>query len=812
MPSCWRESVGKVTTAAWLGSFLLSCHVGCVASAETVALWLFDEQVGLYPSCVLGDARAQEFPLVLGTGGRIVPGRFGNALEPAQQREVQYPREHYGLEGDDVDGARQPLTWETADFCALMTRGENHLRKEVGFASPLQSRLNLAAFDWTVEFWYLPTKAAGDEGVVFELGRGPRGRGGPVTQLILNSDRRGFVLVNQPAGIELRIPSRAQALDPQRPGWHHLAFVYAAASGQLRHFVDGRLQPLPDPCELQPLDHGTGDYFCVGRDGDWRRPLPGRIDELRFSDNQVYREPFEPPGSFSTLFGSDYEPTPLRQGPPLLFTANAPRDGVVALGGRKHLFVDDALVADTENIQFRVHPPRLAERIADDIHGHLTLYEGADGLIRLYYQGPRKSLAVMTSRDGVHWEKPDLGRSYHGARNVVIEDPVGLGSVFVDPNASAAQRVKYFSGYRGRGFFVYWSPDGFAFQRNETSALPQRGASQSIVFYDDQRRVYAGYHRSDMAKTVGGKTLRTFVMTETRDILRPWPFRRVSQHEQQAVAKTRRLSTKNPWYIDNGPLTPPGFGLEFPTVFAPVEGLDPVGTDIYVPKCLKYPWAPDTYLAFPTVYFHYHGDGPDTRRQLGLRRRRRGSGPTETQVAVSRNGIDWKRYPRPTYIGNGRHGGRDIHMAYAAQGMVRRGTEIWQYYLGTEKYHSSWTGRRRPSLFRVVQRVDGFVSADAPYTGGTLTTRPLTFAGNRLVLNIDTDATGYAQVGLMDADGRPIPGFGLDECVYINGDYVDTEVEWTDRGTDVQSLAGQTVRIVVRMRGSSLYSLQFVSR
>ena len=46
-----------------------------------------------------------------------------------------------------------------------------------------------------------------------------------------------------------------------------------------------------------------------------------------------------------------------------------------------------------------------------------------------------EKLAVLTSRDGVHFEKPDLGRSLGGARNIVIDDPVGLGTLFVDPNA-----------------------------------------------------------------------------------------------------------------------------------------------------------------------------------------------------------------------------------------------------------------------------------------------------------------------------------------------------------------------------------------
>jgi hypothetical protein len=78
------------------------------------------------------------------------------------------------------------------------------------------------------------------------------------------------------------------------------------------------------------------------------------------------------------------------------------------------------------------------------------------------------------------------------------------------------------------------------------------------------------------------------------------------------------------------------------------------------------------------------------------------------------------------------------------------------------------------------------------------------------VLNINTGGLGYAQVGFEDDVGRPIPGFSLDDCIYINGDSVACTVEWLGKGRDVSSLAGRTVRLVVRMRGTSLYALQFI--
>jgi hypothetical protein len=775
---------------------------------------------------------------VLGPGGQIVAGKYGNALEPLEQAKIKLSSANRftGFERRPrIDPARKmkPMDWANANFCALMTRGEKHLRQEVGFASPTSTRLNLADFDWTVEFWYRPTGNDSAEGVVLEIGQGPRGENDRVTQLVLNADQQGFTFINQPSGTRLEIPSGAAALANQSSDWHHLAFVYDASAGQLKHFVDGKLQALPAKCELKPLKPGDEDYLCVGRDGVWQRPLPGRIDELRISNAQIYEDNFTPPASFSKFNDPTYAPPQLKAGPPLLFAGQKNVDEVVPLGGRKYLFIDDAIVAASEYVNFTVNPPRLAERVRDNVNGHLVVWEDDEGLIRMYYKIGGSRLAVLTSRDGVHWEKPDLRKGVGShfrpgattssdgppkkrpdpvARNVVIDDPVGLGTIFVDPNAPPEERIKYLSGYDGRAIYVYTSPDGFRFRRNETAALPFRGASQSIAYYDDQRQKYVAFHRTDMPETVGGHTERAFVMTETTDPMRPWPFRPVSLEEHLQVAKHRRIGSKLPWYLDNGPLTPPGFGIEYPTIFASEDGFDPLATDVYVPKNVKYPWATDTYLAFPLMYLHYHDDGPATRQVLGRRDRDRGSGPLETQIAVSRDGLHWKRYPRPAYIKIGRHDGLDIHKNYIAHGMVRRGEEIWQYYLGSEQYHSSWSGGGREAVFRVVQRLDGFISADTPYTGGSLTTRPLTFEGNRLVLNIDTGATGYAQVGILDEKGKPIEGFGVDDCVYINGDFTETEVEWLNKGTDISALADRAVQLVIRSRGTKLYSLQFVNR
>jgi len=792
--------------------------------AQTTALWLFDEQVDTYPSTVLSDAASNDYPLILGNGGRIVAGKFGNALEPTARPPMAFPSGsvNFGLRPPKKPAGRtaDSMTWQTANFAALMTMGERHLRIGPAFANATDTKLNLGAFDWTVEFWLRALEGSGARGasatgVVFEVGQGPLGEQRPVTRLTLAGD--AFVLVNQPSGAEVRIPTQPPT---PRGGWHHYAFVYASAERQVRHYVDGQPQQPPVPCTLQRLPHGDEAYVSLGRDGRWQQPLQGVLDEVRFSEGQVYRAAFKSPGSFA-------EPLPklsLKAGPPLLFAADAsgtqpPTGGAIPLGNRKHLFIDDALVASRQDVSFSVHPPRLTGRVIDPPPGHftkhVTVLEDDDGLLRMYYEGPGDTLAVMTSRDGVHWEMPDLGQGeYNGARNIAIRDKVrNTGTVFVDPNAPREQRWKFVGGFTGRSIYGYSSPDGWRFRRHPTSLLPLAAGSQSFFFYDEQRQAYIAYMRSMIASTPGGATQREFVWTSVKDLLKPWPFTPITAERTAEIARSKRLRSPQPWYLDNGPLAPAGLGLEFPVVFGPDPALDPPATDVYVLKVVKYPWALDAYLAFPGIYFHYQDDGPKTRQALGTKARGLGSGVVETQLAVSRDGVKWTRYPRPVYVGLGKHDGLEARMIYMAQGLVRRGDEIWQYYLVDAEYHSTWTpGPPRRGIYRTVQRLDGFVSIDAPYTGGTFTTKPFTFSGNRLVLNIDTAAAGYGQVGILDGDGRPIAGYGVDDCLYINGDSVRMPVEWQGQGVDLSALQGKSIRLMFRMRGASLYALQFLPR
>ena len=778
---------------------------------EVIALWLFDEPVGLYPSSVLDDSSGNDMPLVIGMSAQIGQGRYGNGLRLTPRSPFEVPPgpefpEKFGFVQLEPQPGRTtpPMSWFNAHFAALMTSGEWHLRKEVGFVNATASDLNLGDFDWTVEFWHIADASAPEsEAVVFEIGSGPRGESERVTQLKWSADRTRFVLFNEPSGTELEIPTSLPA-----QGWHHFAFVYDASEDQLRHFVDGALQPLPAKSSLTPLPFFREAYFTLARDGNWDRHLDGALDEVRFSRGQVYGEDFEPPSSFAK---APPEMPSLPQGPPPLFGSEP-----LELGSRKHVFIDDAILAETGDVRFVVNPPRRAERVMGEIKGafrkHLTVVEGDDGVIRIYNSVEDDFLAVYTSTDGVNFERPDLGRGrINGHANIVLPEMVGgLGNPFFESYAPASERWKFFSDYHRRGIYLYTSPDGYTWTRYPSVILPFRSGTQSATFFDDQRQRYVAYHRSGIFHTPAGDTRRSSVVTEHQDLRIPLSFEPLTQAQYRALKKDYPLREPLPWFIDNGPLTPGGFGMEFPHRFDPAPE-DPVGVDFYLTKATKYPWAPDTYLAFPIAYFHYERDGPEARQVLGSPERGLGSGPLETQIAVSRNGIDWHKYPEPAYVGIGRHEGRNVVTAYIGHGMIRRGDEIWQYYFGETQYHSAFEqDRAGRGVYRLVQRLDGFVSMDSPYGyETTAVSKPLVFSGGRLQLNVDTDAVGYMQVGLLDAEGEPIDGFSVDECVYVNGDFIDKEVEWLS-GRSLSEVEGEVVQVVLRMRGAKLYAMQFV--
>jgi hypothetical protein len=82
-------------------------------------------------------------------------------------------------------------------------------------------------------------------------------------------------------------------------------------------------------------------------------------------------------------------------------------------------------------------------------------------------------------------------------------------------------------------------------------------------------------------------------------------------------------------------------------------------------------------------------------------------------------------------------------------------------------------------------------------------TRPVLLGRARLVLNADA-SRGRIRVGLTEADGTPIAGYGLQHSVALRTDATRWQVRWENEDSVPMD---RPVRIEMEMRSAALFSL-----
>jgi hypothetical protein len=507
-------------------------------------------------------------------------------------------------------------------------------------------------------------------------------------------------------------------------------------------------------------------------------------------------------------------------GAPASAAAPAPID----VAGRKQLFIDHRFIESQQNISLRIHPPEKKEivlRAAEGENGHqfmLSTVLDVDGEYYMYYMTFRSELRperkgfnchvtrLAKSTDGLHWQRVragviDIG---NGLDNNIVMTGC-FGTFFLDPNATDGCRfwwignvserpewpettgALYRSGdAREGGVYLCKSTDGIRWTRIKDPILPFGCDTRNQAFYDTRIGKYVAYLRSRPFD----QTRRAVSRAVSPTLVAPWPFH----------ADPDRETGPHGLYS--------GLERELPVVMDATDHPHAISGGIYSPNVHQYPWADDVYVAFPEVYRLREkgaGHGRDERGLPG------NEGPLDVALAVSRDGVQWRRFAEP-YVGLGRIGQPDGGTVYMGVGMVRQGDELWQYTTASPHTHHGFfltLPGKDGGIQRVVQRLDGFVAAYADLDGGALTTPLLAFAGSRLHLNVDCGALGEVWVELRDADGLPIPGFTMDEAVSVDRNGVDQEVWWAS-GPDLGPLARKPIRLHIRMRAAKLYAFQFV--
>ena len=472
--------------------------------------------------------------------------------------------------------------------------------------------------------------------------------------------------------------------------------------------------------------------------------------------------------------------------------------GAPASGPTRHLFLDPAFVREAHGAALAVNPPKSSEIVirADKpweefmITFYLSVIDD-NGKLRMWYicrdKEKKPNVAYAESVDGVHWTKRELGVvEYHGSR---ANNLVGIrnleGNVFRDDHtANPQERYVYVSSVgKGGGIFRFTSPDGYSWKRDERPLLPFEADSQNVTFWDARLGKYVSYIRAWNPATPPVGANRKVVRLESDRLDRPSGIVPARPRDQSRPTD----KTRDPFLRD-----------ELPDALV-CDEQDPRDTDIYTNAIQPYPLDPSWYVGFPAFYRHaigspHHNDGW-----------------TEIQFVGSRDGKKWERYRREPYLKPGLAGSESGSMLYIGAGLVVRGDEIWQYGTGYRTTHGDVPGREQRgdgTIFRHVHRVDGFVSLDFTASGGRALCAPVKVTGGRLLLNVDTGALGSLRVGLLDAAGRPLPGFGAEECepVWINA--TGAVVSWRGK-TDLSALQGRDVSLEFQSNRTKLYSVRF---
>lgn len=489
---------------------------------------------------------------------------------------------------------------------------------------------------------------------------------------------------------------------------------------------------------------------------------------------------------------------------------------VTDVGSRRELFVDGALIERLSGkAELRLHHPVPKEiAILHDApwegsgSGYHSIFKDG-GKYRMYYKAWQLTVTpgkvntgehplfccYAESDDGIHWRKPELGlHEFKGskANNIVIVSgklgslnvDAGHPAVFKDENPAAPADARYKAIVRSnspKGLHALKSPDGLHWAPMTDAPVITDGAfdSQNLAFWDGAAGVYRAYWRY----FTGGVTDEKNWKPEGHRAIRTATSKDFIHWENQ-----QDLS-----YVDS-----------------PSEQL-------YTNQVKPYHRAPHLLIGFPTRYTE-RGWSESMRALPELEHRewrskasnRYGMAITEGLLMASRDGVKFKRW-NEAFLPPGveREGTWNYGHQYIAWHLVETKSDLTgapdelSLFAG-ENY---WTGTSS-ALRRYTLRLDGFVSVQAPMSGGELVTRPIRFKGGKLTLNFSSSAAGGVRVEIQDMDGKAHPGFSLDDCPPVFGDSVGRVVTWNSGG-DVSRLAGKPVRLRFELKDAEVYAWQF---
>lgn len=399
-------------------------------------------------------------------------------------------------------------------------------------------------------------------------------------------------------------------------------------------------------------------------------------------------------------------------------------------------------------------------------HGGVFYDPSHKGFTMYYTAGWRGGLAKATSKDGIEWEKPNLGLA---GENLVLapghENAGGDNSVWLDlAAANPDEKVKFMTertyGQRGPRKGPTHTLHTIGRDGISEGVMAGKAADYCSFFYNPFRSIWAYSIKRD------GPNGRTRYYAESEKFLTANVFDR-----SVFWVGADRFDEPDPRIGD----TPQLYSLSAVAYESVMLGAFQIhlGPKNSIAALGSFPKITDIKLGFSRDGFHW--DRPD-RREF---------------IKATRKDGDWDRGYVHTTTGVVLVVGDKLYFPYTGySGVSPTGTR------------GMYTGA---SVGLAVLRRDGFASLDAVGGGGMLTTRPVSFQGRHLFVNAAVAKDGELRVEAIDQQGKVIGPFTAENCVSVSEDSTLQQVTW--RGAaDLSALSGQPVRFRFHLRQGRLYS------
>jgi hypothetical protein len=463
------------------------------------------------------------------------------------------------------------------------------------------------------------------------------------------------------------------------------------------------------------------------------------------------------------------------------------RPAIVTIDVGRQLFVDDFLIEET-SLERVFHQPdyhpanpilrpttswekydEYAERTntrsnpAAMPFSDGVFYDPDDRLFKMWYMGGySQNTCIAFSRDGIEWTKPSLD-VVKGTNIVVKHERRDSSTVWLDlVEPDRSQRYKMAAWY-DHYLRLHVSADGIHWRELRRSGP---AGDRTTFFYNPFRKVWVFSLRDELGNGVG--RFRRYLETVDFERGAGWAKGQPVVWTAADIEDHRRPENDVP-------------------------------AELYNLDCVAYE---SLLLGLFTIF-----RGERNEREK----------PNDVCVGFSRDGFHWDRPDRRAFLPVSERVGdwNWANVQSAGGGCLVVGDRLYFYVSGRRGV----PGSNAPGVCSTglaTLRRDGFASMGSPASPSsvtrlepspaphTLITRPVTFSGRYLFVNLDAP-DGALRVEVLDRGGKVIPAYAAAHAIAVRGDSTRARVTWTTT-PDLAAVAGQPVRFRFTLTRGRLYS------